>query len=578
MTDNGSVFSKDMPAMRTISMLILMFGVALTSIVWAGLYFDYQIVAFLLSFCILGACVLLILMIAARKRADILQNALYNISETVSLADSLDDLYISVHRIISTLIPAKNFYIAIHDEASGMLHFPYRIDERDGNPGSRLFTNGLPEHVIKTGRPILVNPQTRANLVQKGTIVTIGAPATDWLGVPLRAGGKVFGVMAVFSFDGAVRYIAADQDVLVFVSNQVAMAITRKQAEERSRYLGMHDVLTGLYNRAYFEEELERFQYGRYNPVAVVMCDIDGLKLVNDTFGHSAGDQILISAARLIKQAIRAGDMAARIGGDEFAVVLPQADEAVARALLGRIQKQIQEHNEQEPGIPISVSLGYAVKVDEGISFQDALREADNNMYKEKLLHSQSARSAIVQTVVKMMEERDFGVQRHAERLQYLSVSLGRKLNMDDSKLRDLGLLAKFHDIGKVGIPDRILFKSGPLTAEERQEMHRHCEIGYRIAQFSPDLAALADFILKHQEWWDGGGYPLGIKGEAIPLECRILAIVDAYDAMTNDRPYRRAMSEETAVMELRRCAGTQFDSRLIELFVSEIADNSSLN
>ena len=134
--------------------------------------------------------------------------------------------------------------------------------------------------------------------------------------------------------------------------------------------------------------------------------------------------------------------------------------------------------------------------------------------------------------------------------------------------MTDLRLLAQFHDIGKVGIPDRILLKPGPLSPEEMVEMKRHSEIGHRIANSSPDLLPVADWVLKHQEWWNGAGYPLGLAGEKIPIECRILAIADAYDAMTSDRPYRKAMSHDAAVTELRRCAGTQFDPTLVELFI----------
>lgn len=132
----------------------------------------------------------------------------------------------------------------------------------------------------------------------------------------------------------------------------------------------------------------------------------------------------------------------------------------------------------------------------------------------------------------------------------------------------DLRLFAQFHDIGKVGIPDQILFKNGPLTLEEMVIMKRHCEIGYRIAQASPDLLPIAEWILKHHEWWNGKGYPLGLKGEEIPLECRILAIADAYDAMTNDRPYRKALTREEALSEIKKCSGTQFDPRLVDMFL----------
>jgi HD-GYP domain-containing protein (c-di-GMP phosphodiesterase class II) len=150
-------------------------------------------------------------------------------------------------------------------------------------------------------------------------------------------------------------------------------------------------------------------------------------------------------------------------------------------------------------------------------------------------------------------------------------VELALAVGLPESTLPDLRLLGRFHDIGKVGIPDNILFKPGRLTDGEYEIMKRHSEIGYRIAQSSADLAPIADWILKHQEWWNGEGYPLGLKGEEIPLPSRLLAVVDAYDAMTNDRPYRKAMTHEQAIVELERCAGTQFAPDLVGIFKSII-------
>lgn len=198
---------------------------------------------------------------------------------------------------------------------------------------------------------------------------------------------------------------------------------------------------------------------------------------------------------------------------------------------------------------------------------REVFKAADDNMYREKLHSSHSTRSAIVQTLAKAMEVRDFITDGHADRLQDAVVELALAVGVAESKLSDLRLLGRFHDIGKVGIPDHILFKPSRLDDSEFEIMKRHCEIGFRIAQASAELAPIADWILKHQEWWDGRGYPLGLKGEDIPIACRILAIADAYDAMTNDRPYRGAMSHDEAVAELESCAGTQFDPELVKVF-----------
>ena len=353
----------------------------------------------------------------------------------------------------------------------------------------------------------------------------------------------------------------------------------RKSMEKKLEHMSLYDALTGLYNRAFFEEEMRRLGTRRSSWVAIVVCDVDGLKLINDTLGHSKGDELLRATANTLRSCFRTGDIAARIGGDEFAVLLPDADEGTVRVRCEQIHAEVARSHQLNPELGLSVSVGFAASKDPNEGMRALFKRADDAMYKQKLQQSRNSRNETVQALITTMEARDRVTEGHAGRLEDFALQMGRSLGLPGERMNDLRLLARFHDLGKVGVPDCILFKPGPLTQEEFEEMKRHCEIGHRIALSTSYLGPIADFILKHHEWWDGRGYPLGLSGEEIPLECRILAVVDAYDTMTNERPYKGAMPQQEAIRELWHYAGAQFEPELVELFtriVQEGGDEES--
>lgn len=341
----------------------------------------------------------------------------------------------------------------------------------------------------------------------------------------------------------------------------------KKQAKEKLAYLEVHDTLTKLYNWRYFEKELVTADKNVENRLGLIVSDLDGLKLVNDTLGYSAGDTLLIITADILRTSCPIEAIIARVGGDEFAVLIKDISPDRLKDIAQNIYKKVNSYNESNTSIPLSLSLGVAHKEINNQSLVELMQKANQLMYREKLLRKQSARSALVDVMMKALEARDFVTEGHTDRLHEIVEKIARAIDMPEHRINDLCLFARFHDIGKVGVADHILLKPAKLSNEEMEEMKKHSEIGFHIAQSSSDLAHIADWILKHHEKWDGSGYPLGLKENEIPLECRILSIADAYDAMSNDRPYRKAMKPEEIVKELKNCCAKQFDPKLLRIF-----------
>ncbi len=345
----------------------------------------------------------------------------------------------------------------------------------------------------------------------------------------------------------------------------------RIEYEKRLEFLSLHDQLTGIHNRVYYESELERLEGGRDYPITIITADLDGLKLINDTLGHDTGDQLLCRCAALLRESLRQSDLLARIGGDEFSAILRRTDHSTGETIMRRIREKINLINQDGDDVPLGVSIGMATAEGKETSLKGIYKQADDSMYRDKLYSSSSSRGKIVQSLLAALAERDYITEGHARRLEDLCRAVGEKIDLSSHQLADLALLAQVHDLGKVGIPDQILYKPGPLNKDEWEVMRGHPEKGYRIASASPDLAGVADLILKHHERWDGSGYPLGLKEKEIPVECRILAINDAFDAMTNKRPYNKVKSQEEALAEIKRGSGSQFDPDLVAIFLSVI-------
>ncbi len=353
---------------------------------------------------------------------------------------------------------------------------------------------------------------------------------------------------------------------LIGVSRDVT---ERRLEEERILYLSTHDISTGLNNRAYLAEAIKALDQPDRLPLTVIMGDINGLKLINDSMGHERGDQMIAAAADILRACRRDGDVVARTGGDEFTVLMPGSDEADAQAFAEAVRAACQERaaglNELRFA---SLSLGWATKREPGEPIERVRKAAEDAMYRRKIFENRSLHSSVLSSIKKTMLEKSDETEAHAERLAALSRQLGRALKLPDESLVALELLSTLHDIGKISVDKNILTKSTPLTDADWQEIKKHPEVGYRIAMASPDLMHIADYILSHHERWDGEGYPRGLVGAAIPLLARVLSVVDAFDAMTQNRAYRPAMPLPAALEEIRKNAGAQFDPAVAEVFL----------
>jgi diguanylate cyclase (GGDEF)-like protein/PAS domain S-box-containing protein len=518
--------------------------------------------------------------ITERKQNERLQQILYNISKATSSPITLDQLYPLIHRGLGAIIDSTNFYVALVDKKEDKILFPYYVDEKDENFSTLHLSdsNSLTVSIIKTGQPLLINYEQINQKIAQGILTPLGT-ITDksiWLGVPFKIEDRVIGAMVVQSYTNPELYSEKDIKLLELISSQVATAIERKSTEEKIKHLRFHDSLTDLYNWAYFEEELERYNSPFYYPLSIVVIDVNGLKVINDTFGHIKGDRLLQHLSQILTSVSRKGDIIARIGGDEFAILLPSTTSEEAHSFCERIKKACQQDKIEPIYLRLNISLGHTTQEREYKDINSLLKEADRNMYQDKLFNGKSREKHFLEAFRIILAERDTHTNDHSQRLQELALSLGKRVGLNEYQLGCLKLLALLHDIGKIGIPDSILFKTYTLTPSEWKKMREHSRIGYRMAKNIPDFAPIAHEILCHHEHWDGKGYPDGLKGEDIPLLSRIISIVDAYDVMQSRRPYKGAISKAEALKEVKRCAGTQFDPQLVEIFLKIVKNNAS--
>ena len=346
--------------------------------------------------------------------------------------------------------------------------------------------------------------------------------------------------------------------------------ITRRREEMKNiEFLSFHDALTGLYNRRYLEDTFKRFERETDLPVAIMVIDVNGLKLTNDAFGHMKGDNLIKIVARICKEVSRSEDIVCRSGGDEFVLVLPNSDSAQAKALKERIITKAAKT--ESDSMVVSLAAGYAVKSSMEQDIMEIYAEADCSMYKNKLQYGKIMRKKTIETLMKKLNGKYEESESHNSKVADYAEAIARAKRMRKADVEDIRTAGLLHDIGKVMISDEILMKVDKLTERETKEVRQHPEIGYQILKEVDDYAHLAEVVLCHHEWWDGTGYPRGMKMMGIPLGSRIISVADAFETMTGGRAYLVPKSRDEAVEELRRCAGTQFDPEIVSVFIEKV-------
>ena len=381
-------------------------------------------------------------------------------------------------------------------------------------------------------------------------------------------------------------------DLVQAVGAQLAIAIDNTRRYEEVLRLAERDPLTGLYNHRGIHQRLAiegRRAQQRGGALSLVMIDLDDFKLLNDTYGHPAGDRVLGQVSDTIRSVLRHTDLAGRVGGDEMMLVLPDTDRQGAMQMAERLQQTLSQKpfvTGKDRGIPLHLSLGVATYPTDADTLTGLVGVADASLYASKQRGGDTITEAatrgdvsapstslrgIAGRLMDVVGSRDHYTRRHSDQVAVHAQKLGETLGLPGQSLDTLKLAAMLHDVGKIGLGSRILRKPAPLTDEEERSQRLHVDMGEAIIRDLPRVAEVLEAVHAHHERYDGSGYPTGLFGEDIPLLARILAVADAYAAMTVDRPYRAKLTGDQAKVELLKVAGSQLDPELVDAFVQAL-------
>lgn len=350
----------------------------------------------------------------------------------------------------------------------------------------------------------------------------------------------------------------------------------KKEKQKHIEYLSFHDHLTGLYNKRYLEDAIKRLDSSRNLPLTIMALDVNGLKLTNDAFGHDMGDKLLKTVAEILSKTCRSDDIICRVGGDEFVILLPNTNTIQAENIKQRIIEKALETELES--IIVSLAIGYSIKTRIDKDILEVQKIADNNMYKSKLKYGKTMRSKTIEIILSNLNSKYDKEKKHSEMVSLYCEKIAKAMKLSEKEIRNIKKAGFFHDIGKITIAPELLNKGDKLTVDEFEVIKRHTETSYQILKSVDEYIPFAEEVLYHHEKVDGTGYPFGLKGDKIPLNSRIIAIADAYEAMVGERSYKKSMAKEEAISELNRCAGTQFDPEIVKIFIEKVLLNSSID
>ncbi|MBN2268623.1 MAG: HD domain-containing phosphohydrolase [Acholeplasmataceae bacterium] len=381
----------------------------------------------------------------------------------------------------------------------------------------------------------------------------------EWLDIPLKREGQP--TRYVSSFATKIHKTGKMVSTVIDVTDRILR-------EEEIRKFGYTDSLLNIPNRLFFTDQFKTLDKGNLLPLTVIVMDINGLKIINDAFGMEKGNDALKQVAHMLIQIKRENDVIARIGGDEFAMLLSNTNQDELDAIKSTLHELSKTLKIQD--VSYSLAIGVSTKNDLKTDLYDTLKQAEEDMYRKKVLEGQSIRNRAILSILSMLTDKYDEERIHSERVSQYCMKIGENLKLNADELEELKMAGMLHDIGKIAIPDSILDKPGKLTDEEWIIMKQHTLYGYNILKAADEYSNLATYALTHHEKFDGTGYPQGIKGKKIPLYSRIISVVDAYEAMTSDRVYRKAMDQQDAIDELTRWSGKQFDPEIVDIFIHQ--------